>query len=570
MLYLKRTGHKVLNTHSALQCPSVLSTMTNHIRIILLVAAVAVGIIFSPIIAPAYWDELAQYDIGAYNFNQYASLFDKVFGISMSDQAYSDFEHFRDRDYGSIFEVFIALLGKAAGSIRHGFSLADLIILKHFAVYLVFILGTCGVYSIARRRIGSSLGGLLAAAMFFLSPRLFGNAFYNSKDIVFLSFFVLSVNYVLWAADNCKIKSVLMAALFTALAVSVRVVGIFSLFLGVFVWIISWRREGRSIGRISAAIGSFLVMTLLLIYVFYPFLWPSPLSRASEVISNMSTFTRHGDGGLFDGAVIRSSEQPFYVVRWMAVTLPFLFIAASLCGQIQAGILVVRRTLSLSLWKNSNELCDYVIFVLGLAPVLVSIFKHPWLYDGWRHLYFLMPFLSVSATSGIFNAASVFASARARSTVAVYFAASVIVESIIGIFCFFPYPNCYFNASAGTGLFYRYDVDYSGTAVYEALRMIISFNQNTSRPALVATDGVAISPAQIRLKHEGSRISLGEKIMPDYVISLRSVPSETESTLYHEFATVKTWGGEVVLRILAPNDNMNSVCGKDPEKCRFL
>ena len=210
--------------------------MKNHLGIILLIAAVAAGIVFAPIIAPIYWDEIPQYVIGEYSFNQYMSLIDSFFGTSLADPAYSDFENFYDKDYGPVFEVVLVAIGKAAALIISGFGWDDLIIMRHIAVYLVFVLGTYGVYSIARVRLGSSYGGLLAAALFFLSPRLFGNAFYNSKDIVFLSFFVLSVNYVLLAADKRRIGSVLLAALFTALAVYVRLIGIFTLFLGVFVW----------------------------------------------------------------------------------------------------------------------------------------------------------------------------------------------------------------------------------------------------------------------------------------------------------------------------------------------
>jgi len=140
--------------------------MKNHLEIILLIAAVAAGIIFAPIIAPIYWDELPQYAIGQYSFNQYASLFDSIFGTSLADPAYADFEHFQDRDYGPVFEVFLIALGKVAKIFMPGFGWDDLIIMRHIAVYLVFVLGTCGVYSIARRRLESRIGGGLAAALY--------------------------------------------------------------------------------------------------------------------------------------------------------------------------------------------------------------------------------------------------------------------------------------------------------------------------------------------------------------------------------------------------------------------
>ena len=541
--------------------------MKNHLGIILLIAAVAAGIVFAPIIAPIYWDEIPQYVIGEYSFNQYMSLIDSVFGTSLADPAYSDFENFYDKDYGPVFEVVLVAIGKAAALIISGFGWDDLIIMRHIAVYLVFVLGTYGVYSIARVRLGSSYGGLLAAALFFLSPRLFGNAFYNSKDIVFLSFFVLSVNYVLLAADKRRIGSVLLAALFTALAVSVRFIGIFTLFLGVLVWCVSWRRERCSFRRIAGTAGGFVILTLLLVYAFYPFLWPSPVSRMHDVVFAMSKFTRHTDIGLFNGQFIKSSEMPFFVPRWMAITLPFLFMAACLWGQLQAFALILRRTFSLSLWKDGNELSDYVVAGLGLAPVIASVIAHPWLYDGWRHFYFVMPFLSVSAAAGIFCIAS-FAGKKANIAAA-SLGALAVIESIAGIIWFFPYPNCYFNAAAGSDLIRKYDLDYAGTSGYEALVQILSSQKKLDRPVNVAADSINLMVIMPRLGSAMKLIGINEKVMPDYVLSGTPELSEVEKKLYREVSAVRTICGETLIRILAPNEYRDGFCKTHAEQCQI-
>ena len=541
--------------------------MKNHLGIILLIAAVAAGIVFAPIIAPIYWDEIPQYVIGEYSFNQYMSLIDRFFGTSLADPAYSDFENFYDKDYGPVFEVVLVAIGKAAALIISGFGWDDLIIMRHIAVYLVFVLGTYGVYSIARVRLGSSYGGLLAAALFFLSPRLFGNAFYNSKDIVFLSFFVLSVNYVLLAADKRRIGSVILAALFTALAVSVRFIGIFTLFLGVLVWCVSWRRERCSFRRIAGTAGGFVILTLLLVYAFYPFLWPSPVSRMHDVVFAMSKFTRHTDIGLFNGQFIKSSEMPFFVPRWMAITLPFLFMAACLWGQLQAFALILRRTFSLSLWKDGNELSDYVVAGLGLAPVIASVIAHPWLYDGWRHFYFVMPFLSVSAAAGIFCIAS-FAGKKANIAAA-SLGALAVIESIAGIIWFFPYPNCYFNAAAGSDLIRKYDLDYAGTSGYEALVQILSSQKKLDRPVNVAADSINLMVIMPRLGSAMKLIGINEKVMPDYVLSGTPELSEVEKKLYREVSAVRTICGETQIRILAPNEYRDGFCKTHAEQCQI-
>ena len=542
---------------------------SRSIQAVLILAAAVTGIIFSPFVGSTYWDEIAQYQIGQFNLNQYALLIDGIFGTSLADSAYSNFDNFVDRDYGSVFEVIIAVLGKIASKALPGFDLSHLIILKHIAVYLIFLLGTCSVYAIAKRRIGNAYGGLLAAALFFLSPRIFGNAFYNSKDIVFLSFFVISVNYILAAAESFRLRSVCLAALFTALAASARIIGVFSLFLGIFVFFVSWHRQGLSFRKTSAGIAGFVLLTLMLVYSFYPFLWPSPVSRMSDIISAMSKFTRHPDIGLFNGRTVQASKKALYLFRWMASTLPFIFMIAALFGSLPALAIMLKRTFSLSLWKNNNELCDYVTAGLGICPVIVSLVKHPWLYDGWRHFYFLVPFLSVSAAVGIFNAASLFAGTKSRKLAAVWLASVAIAESLAGILVFFPYPNCYFNASAGSGLIRNYELDYSGTSGYEALVRIISYHGNISKPINVTSDSIDLRQIRPRLGAARHLININEKVMPDYVLSNRREIPEIEKKLYHEVSSIQTLGGEVIMRILVPNENRDSYCKSHAQECRI-
>lgn len=556
MITHPRYTHKAYSNHNLLVA-------------VLIIIAIFVGIIFSPLILSSYWDEIAQYRIGEYNFNKYVSLFDGIFGTSFADPAYADFDNFVDNDYGSVFEVLIAAVGHLAYKVFPVFDLSYLIVLKHTAVYMVFLLGTSGVYYMAKRRTGSFYGGLTAALVFFLSPRLFGNAFYNSKDIVFLSFFALSVNYILLTADRFRISSLFLAAFFTALATSARIIGIFSLFFGAFVFFVDWYRSGWSLRKTTAAVGCFCGLTLLLIYISYPYLWPSPFSRIYDVIKTMSKFSRHPDIGFVDGERIRTSLSWSYLTLWVSITLPYTFIALALCGSLKGIALIIRRTCMLSLWQNSKELCDYATTGLGIAPIIVSLFIHPWLYNGWRHFYFLMPFLSVATAVGIYFLASIFVNSKARSFIKMWFAAVVVFESLVGLIMYFPYPNCYFNTAAGANVIERYDFDYAETSAYDALVKILSYQKNMSKPISIAADDMDLRQVSPRLGQADKMVSFTEKVMPDYVISSLPEKTEIERQLYDEVSVITTLGGEVVLRILVPNGKRDSFCKANAEKCKI-
>ena len=160
--------------------------MKNHLGIILLIAAVAAGIVFAPIIAPIYWDEIPQYVIGEYSFNQYMSLIDSFFGTSLADPAYSDFENFYDKDYGPVFEVLLIAMGKAAALLIPGFGWDDLIIMRHIAVYLYLGHAVCTQWQVDAFRAG--LAVFLQRHCFSSPPEFSAMPFTTARILYFSRF----------------------------------------------------------------------------------------------------------------------------------------------------------------------------------------------------------------------------------------------------------------------------------------------------------------------------------------------------------------------------------------------
>ena len=57
--------------------------------------------------------------------------------------------------------------------------------------------------------------------------------------------------------------------------------------------------------------------------------------------------------------------------------------------------------------------------------------------------------------------------------------------------------------------------------------------------------------------------------MPDYVISGMPELSDVEKTLYREVSEVRTVGGEVLYRILAPNEKRDAFCRSHADQCEI-
>ena len=130
-----------------------------------------------------------------------------------------------EAEHGAVFESASAAIEK----LWFGNEIAserDVYHLRHLLIYLVFIGGVFALYQIAARRFADWRLGLLAAAMLVLSPRIFGNAFFNSMDIVFLASFSLAANASLAFFLKPNWRLAILGGLWCAIAFDVRNLGI--------------------------------------------------------------------------------------------------------------------------------------------------------------------------------------------------------------------------------------------------------------------------------------------------------------------------------------------------------
>src|SRR5262245_60691929 len=95
-----------------------------------------------------------------------------------------------ERDHGVVFELPAVLAEYIFGIQDEG----AVYLYRHLLTFLVCSGGVVAVYHLATRRFRDWRLGLLGALMLVVSPRLFADSFYNSKDAVFLAFFAIGLN----------------------------------------------------------------------------------------------------------------------------------------------------------------------------------------------------------------------------------------------------------------------------------------------------------------------------------------------------------------------------------------
>ena len=246
-----------------------------------------------------------------------------------------------------------------------------------------------------------------------------------------------------------------------ALALNIRAgaltsLGYFGLLVITFVirernW--NWRRLADTAGRLAVV----TVAALLLGTILWPWAGAAALKR---LVLALLSFSESSDGPrvlyagqwLYDKAIPRT-----YAPWWILISTPPVVLAglaaALIFGVPNRGHAARRR----ALW------------VVALLPVALVVANRSPLYDGIRHLLFVYPVLVVLSASGWMAWLSQRRPWLRRSAVVLLIAG--LLDIIVFVVRFHPYETIYFNELVGgpRGAFARYDMDYWGNCLHEAV-----------------------------------------------------------------------------------------------------
>jgi hypothetical protein len=380
-----------------------------------------------------------------------------------------------DRDHGTAFELPAAALEAALGLKDK----RDIYVFRHLLTFLMCYLGMIAVFRLAARRFSDWRLGLLAVLFLVLSPRLFAESFFNSKDAVFMAAFAIGMTTAVSFVLAPGVQTALTFALATAFAVDIRLMAVI---LPVVATAGLAARLLRREAAVRPALSAWLVYmaaTSALTVVFWVWLWTNPVGNFLEAFSNMVNFRWQGDTLLLGQAFSGAALPWFYGPVWLAVTTPPFYLALFVLGVAAIGCRIAAS--GATLWKTDEDLQDLFFLGLAIAPFVTVALSHSVLYGGWRHLYFVYPAFLLVAVRGWHFAWSMGLMLLPRRTALVLCTASSIVLVAVWMIRAHPIQNVYFNVLAGVDHKSRYDLDYWGLANRQALEYIL---KNDPRPAI--------------------------------------------------------------------------------------
>jgi hypothetical protein len=322
--------------------------------------------------------------------------------------------------------------------------------------------------------------GVLAMVLLAATPRYFADSMNNPKDLPFAAMTVVALFYFskvspAWPYVSWPTAIKITVAL--ALALNIRAGAL--LYLAYFGWLLAalivaernfdWRKLADTGGRLAAV----SVGTLLLGTAIWPWAQGGPLVRPIEALIGFANYDWSGMV-LFEGRNIVATRLPWeYAPWWFLISTPPVVLAGA-----ALSIPLSRRRVwlfpALALW------------VVAALPIVMVIARGSTLYDGVRHLLFVVPVLAILAAAGW--------SALLRQRPAwVGIAAGLLLAAGLAepiVFQLRAHPNqgVYFNALVGgpRGALGKYDLDYWGNCMLQAVAWTAAVAEQSGRPLAVS------------------------------------------------------------------------------------
>jgi hypothetical protein len=421
---------------------------------------------------------------------------------------------YQDRDYGVAFDLPAMLIERL-------FSLNDSreqYLLRHLLTFLTFFVGIIGLYKAAMLRFMQPGYALLACVLLVTSPRIYGEAFYNNKDIVFMSLCAISMYTLIRLQAMPSLPNAIFHGVACALAINIRIAGVIFPCITLLALTLLVCYRTISVKKFCLIIVAYLSITAICTYGFWPWLWETPRHHFLLALKNMSQF-RWEHFNLYDGEYIYAKKLPWhYILTWIAITVPILFSFSFVIGV--TGVLKRFLKHPIQSLNNCQQRQDLLILALASGPVVASLVLNSTLYDGWRQLYFVYPaFLLLSVCGAQSIISQKLMGAKVAQWVVIAFAVQITLN-MTWMIRNHPYQFLYFNELISTSDKYKYEYDYWGVTNLKGIQFILS-NDSSERITIKPLGATSIeqSISMIQPKDRKRLVFDPMNGSPDYILT---------------------------------------------------
>lgn len=342
--------------------------------------------------------------------------------------------------------------------------------LRHFMVNILFMLGLVTFYYLLYSKFKQSWIAIFGVVLLAFHPRIFAHSFFNPKDLVLLCFFIFGTGTLYKFLQKPNAYTALFHGIICGLAINTRMPAIFIPAVTVLLLIIRFIQTQPNQKKFTYYLFNaslMLASTIVVTFIFFPFLWQSPSQNALQAFEVMAKYP-WGAHNLFFGTFVPGDQLPwYYIPAWIGITTPIPFLILFLIGVIKVIRFLFQYFLPLpERILIQDDPLPALLISMCFGPLLAVILFKSTLYNGWRHLYFIYPAMAGIMVYGYLTITELFQNRKSTSAVLAIF---ISLFAFVQLYRYHPHQQIYFNALAGNNRIKRFDMDYWGVGYRQAL-----------------------------------------------------------------------------------------------------
>ncbi len=456
------------------------------------------------------WDEEMQWK------NNGTVVYDYIFHGKIDNLLWGN-----EKYHGPAFELMLVFVEK----ILHLKDTRDVYLMRHFMNFFVFFISLIFFYHLCKYCFKNWKLALIGCSFLILSPRIFADAFYNSKDAALLALFIIGMYSLLIFHKQQTYKHAILYALICAFTIDTRIFGLilpltsFTFFCIEFIYSLI-KKTKHNINFKS--VGIYVVFLIVFVILFWPLLWTGPWRHFKNAIFEMSRFPWLGTL-LYQGKLIYATELPWhYLPVWISITTPIPYLLLFLIGLF----FIVKQFITKPLVFIVNEKQYLLVLICFFLPILAIIIMNAVVYDGWRHVFFVYPAFIIIALYGLR-----FLQLKLKKAKPVFMliTLSILTFTLLLTVNLHPHQYVYFNFLAGkdmTEVKANYELDYYGVSSKQAFDFVLQ-NDTSSKISICVKNTPQLLYHQLLPKDQRNRIRfVGLEYADYYIDQYRKHPQE--------------------------------------------
>jgi hypothetical protein len=389
--------------------------------------------------------------------------------------------------YGPWFQMLTAYV--------QSFDLADRITVRHAMTFLVGLAGVAALLPLGRLAAGR-WAGLAAIALCLMTGYFYGSLFFTPIDVPFLAAVTWATVAIVVMTRNVlpSWRATIAAGLLSGLAIATRTGGIIThaYLLGALLLCAAevFAKEGQLSLRYLLDLGARFGAAVVVAWIIAVALWPwlqigDPFTQFRTALVHFATIAVSFEFPHRGAQISTSALPPSYIPAQLLFRLPeaFLLLLAIACIHAVVGAARLasdvlrkppaelgprRRAAMLTIARKRPML---TVCAAVLLPLAFLILQRATIYDGIRHVLFIIPMLAVVAALGWRALLPLLARAPLVTAVLVGAYIGVVAATLATLH---PLEYVAMNALAGgtRGAYGKFELDYWSAAATEALRRL--------------------------------------------------------------------------------------------------